>query len=351
MESDDLGPLEAVSKAVALKASYSDSPKCHSRSSSHDSYFEQRCKLLKGNANADDNKMDSSLDLSEIQVNFDLEENEMKIFSEDEAMISGECSPLQEDNPAIAVTTASTTSSSNKSPSKTRKMSFREKFKRFTSPTPNRKSGLSVTSGSDKDGSSDSGDTPPSDPKNEKNKKMALRDKIVGALSPESLRRNSSSEAKSPKKKKKSSFSPGTSPSNTSQLIKRSMIEDVNNESTKQVNNESKRDSESPAPAIPLSPSINFIDASMTESFESVTANKTTGELTLSFILVKLKSIVIDVGFLGDMKVTENHRFSTTSSNTDDDQLIIDQLVIAQVHHDPIPENRLAEERESKNQG
>ena len=50
--------------------------------------------------------MDSSLDLSEIQVNFDLEENEMKIFSEDEAMMtnsfdSGEDeftrSPLEED--------------------------------------------------------------------------------------------------------------------------------------------------------------------------------------------------------------------------------------------------------------
>ena len=81
MESSDdlLCPLETVSKAVANVMK--DSPRTHSRSNSHDSYFERRKSL-------ENTKMDSSLDLSEIQVNFDLEENEMKIFSEDEAMMT-----------------------------------------------------------------------------------------------------------------------------------------------------------------------------------------------------------------------------------------------------------------------
>ena len=123
--SDDLCPLEAVSKAVASSNVMKDSPRTHARSNSHDSYFERKLqRQLKNSANDSEekscendesesskkrvrnNKMDSSLDLSEIQVNFDLEENEMKIFSEDEAMMtnsfdSGEDdftrSPLEEE--------------------------------------------------------------------------------------------------------------------------------------------------------------------------------------------------------------------------------------------------------------
>ena len=63
-------------------------------------------------------------------------------------------------------------------------------------------------------------------------------------------------------KKKKSTFSPGTSPNNTSQLIKRSKIEDEEDEEVPLEDKEIRQE-------IPLSPSINFIDASMTESFES----------------------------------------------------------------------------------
>ena len=126
--SDDLCPLEAVSKAVASSNVMKDSPRTHARSNSHDSYFERKLqRQLKNSSNDSEektcendeassagsskkrvrnNKMDSSLDLSEIQVNFDLEENEMKIFSEDEAMMtnsfdSGEDdftrSPLEEE--------------------------------------------------------------------------------------------------------------------------------------------------------------------------------------------------------------------------------------------------------------
>merc|ERR1712008_222987 len=125
--SDDLCPLETVSKAVACSNVMKDSPRTHARSNSHDSYFERKLqRQLKNSSNDSEektcenveassgsskkrvrnNKMDSSLDLSEIQVNFDLEENEKKIFSEDEAMMtnsfdSGEDdftrSPLEEE--------------------------------------------------------------------------------------------------------------------------------------------------------------------------------------------------------------------------------------------------------------
>ena len=224
-EKDQLCPLEPVSKAVS---DYKDSPRLqpqtHSRSNSHDSYFEGQ-------------KMDSSLDLSEIQVNFDLEENEMKIFSEDEAMLTNSLdgsedfsrSPLEEQPQKF-------------------KMSFREKFKKFTSPTQNRKE-LEFESSSEHSEDAEAKKTEP----------MTLRERIVCALSPQSLRKNN---AESSPKKKKAGFSPGTSPSNTSQLVKRSKIED-----------EPKKVETQPQ-ALTLSPSINFIDASMTESFES--SNKMT---------------------------------------------------------------------------
>ena len=162
-DSDDLAPLEVVSKAL----NYKDSPRTHNRSSSHDSYFEARNFNSNSNSNSamdctseNEAKMDSTLDLSEIQVNFELEENEMKIFSEDEAMMTNSFdsdfskSPLlEESKPLVSAATVNAlktsspklTSSSGmgkveaqETSPKTRKMSFREKFKRFTSPTPNR---------------------------------------------------------------------------------------------------------------------------------------------------------------------------------------------------------------------
>ena len=97
-ESDVLGPLEIVTSAVGERTGR-ESPKCHSRSSSHDSYFERKQNVqFKIDMDTEEEeeeevvspqlKPDSSLDISEIQVNFDLEDNEMKIFSEDEAMMS-----------------------------------------------------------------------------------------------------------------------------------------------------------------------------------------------------------------------------------------------------------------------
>lgn len=51
------------------------------RSVSHDSYFD----TLQISQN---NSEGSLLDLSEIQLNFELEESEMRIFSEDESLVS-----------------------------------------------------------------------------------------------------------------------------------------------------------------------------------------------------------------------------------------------------------------------
>ena len=166
-DSDDLAPLEVVSKAL----NYKDSPRTHNRSSSHDSYFEARNFNSNSNSNSamdctseneENAKMDSTLDLSEIQVNFELEENEMKIFSEDEAMMTNSFdsdfskSPLlEESKPLVSAATVNALKTSSpkltssgssgigkveaqETSPKTRKMSFREKFKRFTSPTPNR---------------------------------------------------------------------------------------------------------------------------------------------------------------------------------------------------------------------
>ena len=55
--SDDLCPLEAVSKAVASSNVMKDSPRTHSRSNSHDSYFERKLqRQLKNGSNASEEK-------------------------------------------------------------------------------------------------------------------------------------------------------------------------------------------------------------------------------------------------------------------------------------------------------
>ncbi|KAJ8968901.1 hypothetical protein NQ314_002042 [Rhamnusium bicolor] len=67
---DVLGPLHSLNK-----------PTGHNRSVSHDSYFDTL-------QNSQNNSEGSLLDLSEIQLNFELEESEMRIFSEDESLVS-----------------------------------------------------------------------------------------------------------------------------------------------------------------------------------------------------------------------------------------------------------------------
>ena len=187
-------------------------------------------------------------------------------------------------------TTASTLNSSSVVSPKGRKMSFREKFKRFTSPTQNRKEINSGETESSSEGGR--GDTPPRELKSQnyhknasssKTEGMTLRERIACALSPESLRkRDNHNQNESSPKKKKSSFSPGTSPNNTSQLIKRSKIsqeidqqEMTEAEVTKEASVEAAEVAGNGKTLVmPLSPSINFIDASMTESFESATIIK-----------------------------------------------------------------------------
>ena len=186
-------------------------------------------------------------------------------------------------------TTASTLNSSSAVSPKGRKMSFREKFKRFTSPTQNRKEINSGETESSSEGGR--GDTPPRELKSQnyhknasssKTEGMTLRERIACALSPESLRkRDNHNQNESSPKKKKSSFSPGTSPNNTSQLIKRSKISQeiehhdmTSSEVTKEAVEAAEVAGNGKTLAMPLSPSINFIDASMTESFESATIIK-----------------------------------------------------------------------------
>ena len=93
-------------------------------------------------------------------MNFELEENEMRIFSEDEAMLScsvgsdlsrqlGASSSGNHHSSEGATVTGSAAVaaanllSANESPKA--RMSFREKLKRFTSPNSNRKTGASET--------------------------------------------------------------------------------------------------------------------------------------------------------------------------------------------------------------
>ena len=284
---DSLGPLEAVTKAVSELRRERDSPKCHSRSSSHDSYFERKLSVqfrmemddepdvdMSGDVSVSDidkdvspspkMKVDSSLDISEIQMNFDLEDNEMKIFSEDEAMMSTSVgselsltrSPLEEGatpvTPSYPLISRGSTQRQNQdtdpleSPTKSRRMSFKEKFKKFTSPTLSRKQNPEPSKmidsgvGFDSDSCSGSFETKSFD---DSKKPTKLKEKIVSALSPESLRKKSETPESSPKKKK--SASPNVSPSVRS-LIKRSKIEDESEEISR----------------INLSPSIKFIDAS-----------------------------------------------------------------------------------------
>merc|ERR1711978_221393 len=111
------------------------------------------------------------------------------------------------------------------SPSKSRRMSFKEKFRKFTSPTLSRKQNepskmVDSGVGFDSDSCSGSFENKSFD---DSKKSAKLKEKIVSALSPESLRKRPESGENSPKKK--STVSPSASP-NIRSLVKRSKIED-----------------------------------------------------------------------------------------------------------------------------
>ena len=325
VELDEVGELEQVAQAVSnlknsiISNSRTSSPKCHSRSSSHDSYFDK--KLASSVVQFKDADEDSecaneqfvesprrtnhhdnaSLDLSEIQVNFELEDNEMKIFSEDEAMLSNSCgsdlsksvagNSIFDEDFQFGIKTcnkaqASKTGDDNLISPKNRRMSFREKFRIFTSPNSGRKS----------EGIEGAETQQCSAVKEDVGKKSSIKDKVFGTLSPESLRKRNNILSKpttakqdtqqqipsnvtvSPMKKKSSSPTLGTSPNNTTLLVKRSKIENSDQHSDKHENpsipNEDVFEVQSdPIPCgIPLSPSIQFMDES-TESTSRFNTN------------------------------------------------------------------------------
>ena len=309
MDLDELAPLEVVQRAVgnAVK-NYGSPAKCHSRSNSHDSYFESKQRLTDSTITTP-NKSESALDLSEIQMNFDLEENEMRIFSEDEATmlssnsVASSLSPTEENfKPLDKQKSPKVGESSPRS----KKMGFKAKLKRFTSPTPNRKS-------------VDHSEHP-------ENSKKSIRDKIVGALSPESLRKKTNSESSQDSgsaSKKKLSNSPSPQAA-----IKRTKIAD-------QPEPEVEDPDVMTSNGIPLSPSINFIDATINESIEQINVSKGSTNSTTTKCKFLQYSFFLEPE---SKKETNNQRLSTASSTDEEGQ--VDQLVIAQVHHDPIPENR-----------
>ena len=346
-DSDDLAPLETVAQGVGNMSSRrrGTSQKGHERSNSHDSYFERKlsAQFNDEKSYSDTEKMDSSLDLSEIQVNFELEENEMKIFAED--VLSNSLgsdlskSPLEEKqqllqqqqqqqqqqilrSPAPKKSpklSSETEAADDESPKTRSKMSFREKLKRFTSPTPVRQRGDSEVEGmSEPEAANSSISTTKNDPV--KRTPSSIREKLVCALSPESLRRRHThvegqtlttpivtSTADVSPKKKKSSFSPGTSPSTN--LVKRSKIEDANVVTMASADNDVTTANRnvtattlgivdaSSGSGLQISPSIKFIDSSMHESTDStITKSLNAGLTIVIFVLVTNLCYAVNCG-------------------------------------------------------
>ena len=274
-DSDVLAPLETVTSAVS-RYRHSDSPKCHSRSSSHDSYFERKNPIqfkvdledFPSQGDKDFSKCDSSLDISEIQVDFELEDNEMKIFSEDEAMLSTSVgsdiscsrSPLDDitpanphklqDNTALPIVTESnySTRSEFEQEPKSRRMSFKQKFKKFKSPTISRKQSESVVKAGSPGASSANDNCKANKPLEETKKGSKLKERIVSALSPDSMRKRSESHESSPRSSKSAAGSPVATAGIGIQM-KHTPMEDEMCSMT-QLN---------------ISPSIRFIDASSYE--------------------------------------------------------------------------------------
>lgn len=207
---------------------------------------------------------------------------------------------------------------------------------------------------------------------------QSIREKLACALSPESLRKKSSTSGAasgnlipespdthnppagshfgiSPQKKK-------ISPPNSSFLVKRSKIEeeDKNGNPTASESEDIQRSN-----GLPLSPSINFIDASMGESFEKeeaedkpilgqgerknseAMAGSLAGvpdlklEASPSAIDATATTIPADPAVtVSNLQSGNNNRFSTASSTDDDPSALpSDQLVVVQIHHEPIPES------------
>eukprot|EP00094_Tigriopus_californicus_P011294 TCALIF_10901-PA protein Name:"Similar to CdGAPr GTPase-activating protein CdGAPr (Drosophila melanogaster)" AED:0.47 eAED:0.47 QI:0/0/0/0.37/0.85/0.75/8/0/1611 len=392
MDLDELAPLELVQRAMG-QSSIKNSPRTHSRSSSHDSYFERKLSAqFKSGEEGDEllspverepSGLESNLDLSEIQMNFELEDNEMRIFSEDEAtMMSNSVgsdmnkSPLDEYKQfggggisALKRAPKILEGSDEGSP-KARKMSFREKFKRFTSPTPNRKETPGLVGGIVKEPEVHAHHT-------------SLKDKIVGALSPESLRKKPAGSEipmmyESPQIPLQSTLattSTTTSTASTTTVTTVTSTTSTETVTATATTGESPEDDDNvdavaSSNGLPLSPSINFIDASMHESLEkkddkdsddiNSPGENTPDELEEEFdddqqTVISASSLEKKL-LRQDLPYNHPHhhhhhqqqRLSVASRSTNEDltsisssnsQAQTDQLVIAaQIHHVPIIE-------------
>merc|ERR1719400_361681 len=150
-------------------------------------------------------------------------------------------SPLEEtaSTPGITRGVRQRSEDNLESPTKSRRMSFKEKFKKFTSPTLSRKQQVETNKMVDSGVGFDSESCPGS---YESGKGSKLKEKLVSALSP---------------KKMKSSNSPqGSSPQT---IMKMSKNEDDNCEMS----------------SLNLSPSICFIDASSSYELGGATSSET----------------------------------------------------------------------------
>ncbi|CAB4068924.1 ARHGAP32 [Lepeophtheirus salmonis] len=280
---DEVASLETVTRAILKTTASRDSPKTHSRSSSHDSYFERTplsslsfksSKPINSDSESPVDPKSSSLDLSEIQVNFELEENEMKIFSEDEdALMSTSFTSIDDDDDEA-----------------------RPSFRRISRHNSRKSDQLRIPifKGPKEQGA-------PSSPvlNNNNNNNSVLNSEV------------------SPKKKK-SDFTPGTSPN--ANLVKRSKMETE----TEEIMN----------PSLAMSPSIKFIDdrpASAIEDQESLsdclehTSNEEKEEIIQCETMDRLSFVFSN----------ENDFVSNVSLNEDN----LDKLVIAEIHNDPQTKN------------
>ncbi|XP_040573239.2 uncharacterized protein [Lepeophtheirus salmonis] len=299
---DEVASLETVTRAILKTTASRDSPKTHSRSSSHDSYFERTplsslsfksSKPISSDSESPVDPKSSSLDLSEIQVNFELEENEMKIFSEDEdALMSTSFTSIDDDDDEA-----------------------RPSFRRISRHNSRKSDQLRIPifKGPKEQGA-------PSSPvlNNNNNNNSVLNSEV------------------SPKKKK-SDFTPGTSPN--ANLVKRSKMETE----TEEIMN----------PSLAMSPSIKFIDDRPASAIEvdqeslSDCLEHTSNEEKEEIIQCETVAIFDEKSEKSEIKNSiEMDRLSFVFSNENDfvcnvslNEDNLDKLVIAEIHNDPQTKN------------
>ncbi|CAL4085786.1 unnamed protein product, partial [Meganyctiphanes norvegica] len=195
MERESRRKYEDGESRSSCKSSPIPSPRTHSRSISHDSYFntlERRSQTLpsegavteEGESDFDLSPDGSSsrifLDISELNIDFGTSEKDMKIFSEDDTLRSTSAEDPESASLRSHISMGSEGEKSKDSISpRPEKKTLKDKIKRFTSPSSQRKNEVSVVSDSSEDSRNNS----------LKRASTAIKEKIVHALSPETCRR------------------------------------------------------------------------------------------------------------------------------------------------------------------